>query len=113
MNRPLLRLFLSSVVLGLAGCADWAKHPAAETPAQAANTAYYFCGGCHGPPPVDHMNTMAPVIDGQKKGYLIIALKSYRDQSRRAPFMNGMAESLTDQDIENLAAYYSAAKFNR
>ena len=110
MTRLLLNLLLGSALLGSTGCAAFAKKPAADTPARTADTAYYFCGGCHGPPPVDHMNTMAPRIAGQKKGYLALALKSYRDKARRHPFMNGMAKTLTDQDIDKLAAYYAALK---
>jgi cytochrome c553 len=109
MTRPLLFIFLGSMLVCTVGCDVLAKKPAADT-AAAEDTAYYFCGGCHAPPPVDHMHTMAPKIEGQKKGYLVFALKSYRDKTRHHPFMNGMAKTLTDSDIENLALYYAGAK---
>lgn len=108
--KPINPLLIAALASLLSGCSYFANKPAADTPLAAANTAYYTCGGCHGPPPVDHMNSMAPVINGQKNGYLMSALKSYRDKSRINPFMNGMAKSLTDQDIENLAEYYSTLK---
>jgi cytochrome c553 len=37
-------------------------------------------------------------------------LKAYREKTRTAPIMNGMAASLNDDDIANLAAYFSRLK---
>ena len=51
---------------------------------------------------------MTPNLFGQKRGYLAVKLRDYRDKQRVNPFMNGIAEGLNDQDIENLAAYFSS-----
>jgi len=49
-----------------------------------------------------------PKLGGQKAAYLEIALKGYRDDKRSHPTMTGQASSLTDQDIENVAAYLAS-----
>lgn len=105
------QIFCFSLCLAaLSGCSLIERKPIAETPEAAKNDAYYFCGGCHGPPPVDHIVTMAPKIAGQKEGYLVAALKEYRDKKRIHPFMNGWTWNVTDQGIANLAAYYAHLK---
>lgn len=110
MTRQIFCFSLWLTTLALSGCSLIERKPIAETPEAAKNTAYYFCGGCHGPPPVDHMVTMAPKIAGQKEGYLIKALKEYRDKKRINPHMNGWTWNVTDQGIANLAAYYAHLK---
>lgn len=91
---------ISVFVLCLSGCSVFETKPAAE------RTAYLTCGGCHGPKNV-RASFMSPNIIGQKKGYLAAKLRDFRDMKRIHPFMNGVVEQLTDQDIVNLAAYYS------
>jgi len=63
------------------------------------------CEACHG---TDGISTMSssPNLAGQQEEYLISALKSYRDGTRKNEIMMSMMESFSDEDIENLAAYY-------
>src|SRR3989442_13569931 len=68
-----------------------------------------MCIGCHGIPgyktafpEVYHV----PKIAGQQPAYLINALKAYRSGERSHPSMRGIATSLSDQDMADLAAYY-------
>lgn len=61
------------------------------------------CGGCHGAHGVSNDST-TPSLAGQEPEYLVGAIKAYRDRSRRHDVM--LAEN-TDQEIENLAAYYA------
>ena len=49
-----------------------------------------------------------PKLGGQKAGYLEIALRGYRDGTRQHPTMVGQSQSLSDQDIQDLAAYLSS-----
>jgi cytochrome c553 len=101
MNQALCVL----TVLGLL-----AASAAAKADAEAAKaTATGLCAGCHGPQGVSAADAF-PNLAGQKKGYLANALKAYRDKTRNAPVMNGMAGSLSDAQIEDLAAYFSALK---
>jgi cytochrome c553 len=72
-------------------------------------TATSVCAGCHGPAGISAADTF-PNLAGQKKGYLATALKAYRDKTRNSPMMNGMAAPLSDQQIDDLAAYFSGLK---
>lgn len=67
------------------------------------------CAGCHGADGLS-VGDMFPNLAGQKKAYLVNALKAYREKTRNAPMMNGMAASLSDQQIDDLATYYSSLK---
>ena len=54
-----------------------------------------------------------PSLAGQNAAYLEGALKAYKTQERKgyqAAIMYGMAAALSDQDIANLAAFYSEIK---
>lgn len=70
---------------------------------------YYTCIGCHGV--VGYNNSYpsyhVPRIGGQHPAYVVSALKEYRNGDRPHPSMQGNAYNLTDQDIENIAAYVS------
>jgi cytochrome c553 len=70
-----------------------------------------MCEGCHGIPgyktaypDVYHV----PKLGGQSAVYLTNALNAYKAGQRRHPSMRGIAASLSDKDIADLAAYYSA-----
>jgi cytochrome c553 len=104
--RPLIIGGLSVFAFWLHGCSISEKKPAADTSAATEQTAYYTCDGCHGPKNV-RVEFMSPKIIGQKKVYLAAKLRDFRDMKRINPYMNGVVASLTDQDIDNLAAYYS------
>ncbi|ASJ75991.1 Cytochrome c4 [Granulosicoccus antarcticus IMCC3135] len=70
----------------------------------------YTCLGCHG---VKHyVNTYptyhVPRIAGQNQEYLIAALQAYRGKTRSHPTMQANASALSDQDIEDIAAWFSA-----
>jgi cytochrome c553 len=70
-----------------------------------------MCIGCHGIPgyktafpSVYHV----PKIAGQQPAYIISSLRAYKSGERSHPSMRGIAASLTDQDMADLAAYYGA-----
>jgi cytochrome c553 len=107
VKANILQLSMLSLILtGFSGCALFTNKPAADTAEATARTAYLTCGGCHGPSHV-RVNFMPPIILGQKQGYLAAKLRDFRDMKRIHPAMNGVVEKLTDQDINNLAAYYA------
>lgn len=65
------------------------------------------CQACHstdGNSPVG----MYPKIAGQHAGYMTTQLKALRDGQRKDPVMSPMAANLSDQDIEDLAAFYAS-----
>ncbi|MEZ5461582.1 cytochrome c [Dokdonella sp.] len=65
------------------------------------------CQACHG---ADGNATQPiyPKLAGQYADYLARALTEYRDGNRVNPIMAAFVEKLSDQDIKDLAAYYSA-----
>jgi cytochrome c553 len=65
------------------------------------------CAACHG---LDGVSPVAdyPKLAGQYPDYLAKALRDYKSGARKNAIMAGFAQTLTPQDIANLAAYYSA-----
>ncbi len=65
------------------------------------------CVACHGVAGVS-VNPAWPNIAGQGEKYLIDQLHLFKDKVRVNALMNPQAENLSDQDIKDLAAYYSS-----
>ena len=65
------------------------------------------CTACHGDTGITS-NPAWPSIAGQQPSYLVNVLKAFRAGLRKDPMMAGVARSLSDADIANLAAYYAA-----
>ena len=68
------------------------------------------CLGCHGIPGYNNVypTYRVPLIAGQPAGYIEAALKAYRSGDRKHPTMHAQANTMTDQDIADLAAYLSS-----
>lgn len=64
------------------------------------------CIACHGMEGVAP-NPTFPHLAGQNAAYLAIQLERFRTGARYDPLMTPVAQALSDQDIEDLAAYYS------
>jgi len=78
--------------------------------AQAGQTKNAMCIGCHGI--VGYQASFpevykVPMISGQSAGYLLAALHEYKKGDRKHPTMRSIAQTLTEQDMADLAAYYS------
>eukprot|EP01031_Cornospumella_fuschlensis_P016246 gene16246-19842_t len=70
-----------------------------------------MCIGCHGIP--GYQNSFpeihkVPMISGQSGAYIVSALNAYKKGDRKHPTMRGIAGSLTEQDMADLAAYYAS-----
>jgi len=74
--------------------------------ADAVQMAKNLCAGCHGPQGVS-TNELWPNIAGQKAGYTAKQLRAYRDGTRTDPNMTALSSALTDELIEDLAAFYA------
>lgn len=72
-------------------------------------TLGYTCLGCHGV--VDYKSVYptysVPMLRGQHPEYLVAALKAYRNGERGHATMHAHAVSLSNQDMEDVAAYLS------
>ena len=67
------------------------------------------CAACHGADG-NSVNPEWPKLAGQHEGYLVKQLAYFKDGERVNETMKGMASNLTEQDREDLAAYYSSQK---
>ncbi|MDB5774525.1 MAG: cytochrome c [Herbaspirillum sp.] len=111
MKKQLLAL------LALAGIAAAASGAAAAADlvgnAKAAENKVSMCIGCHGIP--GYKGTFpevyeVPMLGGQSAKYIENALREYQKGDRNHPTMHGIAASLSDQDMADVAAYYSQQK---
>jgi cytochrome c553 len=103
---------LSSVAVALVACVTLVSAQADEIQGNAKDGAKKnaMCMGCHGI--VGYQASFpeihkVPKISGQGAKYITAALNAYKKGERKHPTMRGIADSLTDQDIADLAAFYS------
>ncbi len=83
----------------------------AQGDAATGKTQSAVCSTCHGPEGISS-NESWPNIAGQKYGYLVKQITAFRDGTRDDPSMKMMTSSLKDEDIQNLAAYFSSFKLS-
>jgi cytochrome c553 len=99
-------------ILALVGMAGAALIIAPGDAAVAADAAAgrqkaTVCRACHGVDGVSRMPN-APTIAGESDIYLAKQLEAFRSGERKDPQMSIIAQSLSDDDIANLAAWYSS-----
>lgn len=107
MNKLLLSL---SALLVASVTAFSAHAEEVKGDAKAGLKKNAMCIGCHGI--VGYQASFpeihkVPMISGQGAAYITSALNAYRQGDRKHPTMRGVAQALTDQDIADLAAFYS------
>ena len=97
-------LILLGLTLGWAssGCAANAN-PVGDAAAGKSQTV--VCSACHGA----DGNSMAPFpkLAGQGEKYLLKQLNNIQDDVRKVPSMAGLLDGMTEQDLADIAAYYS------
>ncbi|KTF39225.1 c-type cytochrome [Xanthomonas translucens] len=123
-TQPLAACFALAVLVSLRvapAVAQTAPAPAAAAPAAPAAVAgnadngrllTYTCQGCHGVTGYKNAypSYRVPKIGGQSAQYLTQALSEYRLGKRKHPTMQAQAESFSDQDIADIAAYLTTLK---
>jgi cytochrome c553 len=104
---------LATLVLALALPAlAWAQASVPTGDAAAGAQKTQMCTGCHG---IVGWRTAypevykVPKIGGQHAPYMVKALQEYKSGERSHPSMRAIAASLSEQDMADLAAYYSGA----
>lgn len=106
------KLLLSLSALLVASVTVFSAHAEeVKGDAKAGQKKNAMCIGCHGI--VGYQASFpeihkVPMISGQGAAYITSALNAYRQGDRKHPTMRGVAQALTDQDIADLAAFYSA-----
>ncbi len=68
------------------------------------------CAACHQNAGSSSIDDHTPLLAGQYADYLERSLNQYRSGARSHAIMNGQAQGLSDEDIQDLAAYYSVQK---
>lgn len=68
-----------------------------------------MCAACHGPLGLSQLPN-APNLAGQPAIYLVEQLKNYRSGKRQNEMMSVIAKPLTDQEIDDLAAWYESLR---
>ena len=108
MNKTLTTIFALSV----ASVTAFSHAQEAKGDVKAGEKKIAMCIGCHGIPgyqssfPEVHK---VPMISGQSGKYIASALDAYKKGDRKHPTMRGIADSLNDQDIADISAYYESS----
>jgi len=106
MNKLLLTL---SSLLVASATAFSAHAQDVKGDAKAGEKKIAMCIGCHGIPGYQASFPeiyRVPMISGQNAKFIASALNAYKKGERKHPSMRAISESLTDQDIADVAAYY-------
>lgn len=75
---------------------------------QAGKAKAGACAGCHG---VNGEGIKPnPALAGKPEGEIVQALQEYKSGKRANPIMKTFASQLSDQDMANVAAYFSSLK---
>lgn len=114
MKTPLsilVKSLVASATLGVAVAASAQVSGSVE----AGQAKAAMCIGCHGIP--GYQNSFpeihkVPKISGQTQEFLAASLVAYQRGDRKHPTMRGIAGTLTEQDIADLAAFYAAHNGN-
>lgn len=83
---------------------------AAQGNIEAGRAKAYTCLGCHGVEGYRNAypSFRVPRLGGQHSEYLVSALNAYRNGDRQHPTMQALAETLSEQDMLDIAAYFEA-----
>lgn len=103
-------LTITVVMLATAGLLFSAGPARAAGDIEAGKIKSYTCTGCHGIPGYNNVypTYKVPKIGGQNYEYLVSAMQAYRAGERDHKTMDLQASSLSDQDIEDIAAYFAS-----
>lgn len=108
-NRPLT---YGAMAAALAGALLVAPVASAEGDPEAGRVKSIPCMGCHAIPgyanvyPTYHV----PLVGGQHAEYIVAALKAYKSKERSHPTMQAQAGSLSEQDMQDIAAFFAQAR---
>ena len=96
----------SLLAIGLL-CLSVATSAAAAGSAEAGQAKSAVCAACHGADG-NSLNPIWPSLAGQNAAYIVHTLKAFKKGDRSDPTMTPQAMSLSDEDMADLAAYFSS-----
>ena len=102
------------LLLSLLACAGsaFAENPAdpfVNGNAEAGAAKAATCAACHGPGG-NSVNPEWPKLAGQNSKYIYTQLVAFKSGTRKQPIMMGQATLLSDQEMRDVAAFFSAQK---
>ena len=100
-----MALAVTALAASLFATAPASAQPTGDAAAGKAKAA--LCVACHGPDGIS-INPLWPSLAGQQGVYLAKQIRAFRDGERVEPTMQPFVASLTDQDVEDIAAYYAS-----
>ena len=102
-----LAALFASALMNVAQASDVAAAHVAGGDAEAGKAKSMVCAACHG---ADGNSAVAiwPKLAGQSENYLRNQIIAFRDGDRVDPSMQPMVANLSDQDVADLAAYFSS-----
>ncbi len=68
-----------------------------------------LCAGCHGENGIG-VSPIIPNLAAQKEAYLVSTLKEFKSGARKNGIMSPIATTMSDDDINDLSAYFSSLK---
>ena len=100
--------YIGAILIGLSSLMSFALYAADS---EAGKTKSALCAGCHG---VDgnSPNAIWPSLAGQHASYLVKQLENFKSGERADPVMQGMAATLSEKDVRDVAAYFETQKLN-
>jgi cytochrome c553 len=113
LKRDIFKLALASLLTIMTGTVLAAHDGSMDVAKLASDIAAgeeksQVCAACHGEQGISKQDNY-PHLHGQQQTYLLRQMHYFRDGGdRRDPIMTPMLENMTDQDLVNLAAYYSS-----
>lgn len=99
--RKLFAIASVAAALGMTGSA------LAEGSVEAGQAKSAVCAACHGPDG-NSLNPEWPSLAGQHASYIVTQLEAFQNGRRQNPLMSPMAMGLSEQDMQDLAAFYQA-----
>ena len=104
------RLFYSAVFASLALSMLASAGARAEGDAKAGQVKSIPCMGCHAIPGYSNVYPTyhVPRVGGQHPEYIVAALKAYKSKQRSHPTMQAQAASLSEEDMNDIAAFFSS-----
>lgn len=99
------KFVMTALVLGTFAFAS--NNVAAAGDAAAGQQRAAACAACHGPDG-NSASGQFPKLAGQNAGYIVKQLQDFKSGARKNPIMAGMAAGLSEQDMQNVAAWFSS-----
>jgi cytochrome c553 len=102
-TRFLLTVFGTATILAVT--------PAPAFAADDVEAKVQVCAACHGENGIPADPRTVPIIWGQPQSYLVKQLHDFRSGDRVSPIMAPIAQSLAQEDLRKIAAYFAAKRW--